>query len=218
MTGQKKKKETIERKKQEIQATKNAASLQDKWVKWSAIATVIIALATVLYLVSTVIIIQQMASDNELQREYYQKTVRPFVFIKRVYYDFGIDSAWKIICDVVNEGAQPAKSVWGFYDAKPELIKGFKDEDFQVSDYDFKTHPADTTGLFRDQVIPITFNMGKISIEDVRKLKFIHLIIYFSDIGGKEYSYKEIRSLEEIQALTEKKLAFKTKVIWVDFK
>ena len=182
--------------------------IQQKSIKITAIATVVIAVATTLYFLTTIIIVNIQHNNIELQSEYYNKTIRPFINIKDVKYTFyPKDSTWDLSLTATNSGSQPAKDLRSFYTIRKEENREIKLESNEIY----------YSGIFPDQEINIVFQRGYDDIGTLRQYPYIHINLKFKDSGNKEYFYKEICFLKELRILNDNRTLTNINTIWVDF-
>lgn len=162
----------------------------------TTIATLVIAIATVANLGVTHCMLSQMQTQTDqaqiaidLQGNYYEKTVRPFVYPDSILLkDFEpADSTYLIYYSVKNVGSLPAKEV------RINLDLGtIEDEKYEVS-----FPPIGIImSLFPGQATWVRYRMGRISIAKLQRHPYIYVFLEFKDAGDKEYRFKSIYYLD----------------------
>lgn len=207
-TKNKKEKLSIGTLHTKLKKLEDDVEIQQKWIKITAIATVVIAVATTLYFLTTIIIVNIQHNNIELQSEYYNKTIRPFINIKDVKYTFyPKDSTWDLSLTATNLGSQPAKDLRSFYTIRKEENREIKLESNEIY----------YSSIFPDQEINIDFQRGYDDIGILRQYPYIHINLMFKDSGNKEYFYKEFGFLKELRILKDNRTLTNVNTIWVDF-
>jgi hypothetical protein len=202
-------------------AAKDVLLAQDKWIKWSAISSAIVAIATSIYMATMVGVLWQMRDDTNLQREYYEKTVRPFVYIDRwtvvdVEQPLTVGSKIRLEYHIKNGGALPAKDVWigsSFHDQVSEQFK--RDGKADVRPSDLRT--ASVTALYPQQEFKSwsARDQSLLTIDTLSKAKFVHVGLTYSDAGEKTYFHKSIVELR--LSIETEGLKWNAVNMWSDF-
>lgn len=208
----------MENKKQKPLTAKNVLEGQERWLKRNLLATIVIALTTVLYMVTTILILRQMKEDNGVQREYYQKTVRPFVYIENIKLEDFIktdqDTTVSIKYYLKNAGALPAKNV---------QIKTLWDktlnEHFKTVTYEEFAFKPLVSSIFPNQtgttLADITAPQSSFSLSVIKQKPYLHAYIAYEDAGGKLYSYKTIGKIRI--SIENGLVEWDILNVWVDF-
>jgi len=194
---------------------------QERRLKITTIATVVIAFATLGYIVTTLVIIWQMKKDNDLQRDYYEKTTRPFVHahtlaVTHVDEPVTKDSKVKLAYHIKNVGALPAKEIRNsseFEEVISEKFKGIKVSNIRWD----QGEPLNISGLYPEQEtlgFP-TYDPKIFTVDNLMRHKFAHIVVLYSDTTGRKYYHKWI--VEMRMSIESGKLKFQALNKWVDF-
>ena len=129
-----------------------------------------------------------MTKDNGVQREYYQKTVRPFVYIEDMKLEDFIeteqDTTLSINYYLKNAGALPAKSVQvkTLWDKTPsEHFKTVTYEEFAFKPLIASLFPQQTVSAPAD----ITASQSPFSLSIIKQKPYLHAYIAYEDAGGE---------------------------------
>lgn len=189
---------TIRQVKLDLDELKDKILSSKDWSIISVIATAVIAISTIVYVATTISILSQMRKDNKLQRDYYQKTVRPFVYAHSFTFE-NIDqpinkkSKVKIKYSLKNAGVLPAKDIHHTALYQTEVNEKFKSQDVTMLSWK-KDETEICSALYPDQEI-YGFRskyLKEIAVEELMKYKWIHVFVQYEDPGGREYFYKWI--------------------------
>lgn len=205
-------------KKQKPLTARDVLEGQERWLKRNLLATIVIALTTALYMVTTIPMLRQMKEDNGVQREYYEKTVRPFVYIEDIkledFIETDQDTTMSIKYYLKNAGALPAKSVKvkTLWDKTPdEHFKTVTSEEFAFKPLVGSIFPNQTVSAPAD----ITASQSSFSLSIIKQKPYLHAYIAYNDAGGKLYFNKTIG---KIRTSTERdQIEWDILSIWVDF-
>lgn len=169
---------------------------QEKWLKITTIATVVIAITTSLYMATTIGILWQMKEDNSLQRNHNDKTTRPFVYVHTltvadVEEPVTKDSKVKLEYHIKNVGVLPAKEIRTsseFEESISEYFKGLKVGNIQWD----RGEPLNITGLYPEQETK-GFPNGDpkiFTVDNLMRRNMAHIFVVYSDITGRKYYQK----------------------------
>lgn len=146
-----------------------------------------------------------------MQGDYYQKTVRPFLYVSSYRFTFSgsdknpkDDDSVTIAYKIKNVGALPAKGVkssTAFFD--------HENRDYRPA---YETSEA-TFSIFPDEERESFCGFGSISIGELKKRPYIHTWIRYFDAGDKEHYFKRVSLLKNIPVT---KLSDRP-IVWTDF-
>ncbi len=201
MEKDKPKRITIRQVKSDLDELRDKILTRKDWSRISVIATVVIAISTIVYVVTTTAILSQMRKDNKLQRDYYQKTVRPFIYahtftFENVDQPINKKSKVKIQYSLKNAGVLPAKDIHHTALYQTEVNEKFKSQDVSMLPWR-KDETEICSALYPDQEI-YGFRSKyrkEITLEDLMKYKWVHVFVQYEDPGGIEYFYKWVVEL-----------------------
>lgn len=170
---------------------------------------------------STIAVQREMLVQQEhalnLQSDYYQKTVRPFVYFENI----ALDDFKKTIQDTTvsikyylkNVGALPAKEVQSI-----TLWDSAINEKFKTWAYEkFAFLPG--SSIFPNQVVETladrTTMHSTFLLSAIEKRPYLHTYLVYEDTGGKLYFYKAIGKIQT--SIEHGQLKWNILSLWVEF-
>lgn len=188
---------------QEINQLKKSKSEYPRWyITFSAItllATGVIAISTLFsYLNSRNMLNQikkqiiQTDSTITIQKEYYQKTVRPFLHtdsLTTILFSQRKDTTVILKYNIKNSGSQPAK----------EVACGMMLLEKKYEDFPFELGYTVIGSIYPDGQLTAYYRSARTSLKDIRKSPYIHILVRYKDVANLEYTYKSIIFIKTLE-------------------
>ena len=197
--AQKRERLTIKKLKSEIDEIKNRKS--NTWSLYSSLillATLVISGSTLCNFFISKNMLEQMNRQTlqtdksiKIQSDYYQKTIRPYVYVDSLGFNVPKKGKiFKIKYHLKNSGSLPALNV------NPKLIMSKQDSVFEIKEFISGTSPS----IFPNKAKIVEHQQGFMPLEVIKEKPFVHILIVYSDFGGNLYYFKEITLVKNIDS------------------
>jgi len=200
---------TTKQLKAELDDLKSTVQISQGKFRIEHISTIIIAITTTVYCITTIGILLQMQKDNRLQKDYYQKTVRPFVYARTIELEhaqqpFRESSKLKIRYTLENVGTLPAMDLHHKIIYEEQVLDSFKKLDVSRVQWN-EDDTWTSSGLYpNEKIYGFLYDINRqIRVEELQKYKWAHILVTYKDAGGKSYFYKWIVELRSAWNKTE---------------